>query len=682
MGELLGRFHPLIVHLPIGILIAGFLMELASRRPKWEYLQKSIPFVLLLAILFSILAWLTGWIMPKEGSFDERLIGLHFWTAVGTTVASVLTYFLSATKSKRFSKFYFPVFCLTMILLTVTGHYGGSLTHGEDFLTKPLGEDSSIEITDVNSMLAFGGIIEPILKQKCYSCHNDGKKKGGLIMSTIEDLMKGGDEGPIIKAGDISNSSLIQRLHLPMEDDKHMPPSGKKQLSQNEVALLEWWIGEGANFEKPVGELQQTEKITQILKGYEQSESRIDTKGLKVIEESQLAKFAENGIKVFPLHADSPLALVSIARDSTLSSGKLKKLKSISENITELDLSFTNLDDGMMSHLQKYKNLQKLKIQNTKVSSKGIESLQELKHLRYLNLYGSDVDDEVLELLNNMKGLKEVFLWQTKITKEAANEFIEEHPRMKVSYEIDQSLFGDSKLKPPIIVADKDIFEDTIGVELSLNFKNIDIYYTLDGSIPDSTSQLYEGRFTIDRTSSIKAISMKSGWTSSDPSERVLIKAGHIVASASLSQAPNKKYGAKGAKSLIDLEKGSTSFVDGKWLGYEGQNMIVTFDLGSTKTVSSVAVSALEDTGSYIFFPKGIELSSSMDGKNFELKKSISIPISDGPNPSALNSFLLEFDVHEARYIKTKVLGTLKNPKWHVAPGAKNWIFVDEILVN
>ena len=682
MGELLGRFHPLIVHLPIGILIVGFLMELASRRSNWEHLKKSIPFVLLMAVVFSVLAWLTGWIMPKEGSFDERLIGLHFWTAVGTSIASVLTYFLSVTKSKRFSKFYFPVFCLTMILLTVTGHYGGSLTHGEDFLTKPLGEDSSIEITDVNSMLAFGGIIEPILKQKCYSCHNVGKKKGGLVMSNVEALLKGGDEGPIIKAGDVTASSLIQRLHLPMDDDKHMPPSGKKQLSQNEISLLEWWIAQGASFEKLVGEIDQPENIPSILKTYETSESEIDTKSLKNIDEDQLTKFGENGIRVYLQHADSPLALVNMARDSSLSSSKLKKLKSIANNIVELDLSYSKLDDGMMSQLSRFRNLQKLKIQNTKVGSKGIEALQELKHLRYLNLYGSDVNDEVLEILDKMKGLKEVFLWQTKITKEAASKFIEEHPRMMVSYEIDQSLFGDAKLKPPIIVADKDIFEDTIGVELNLNFKNIDIYYTLDGSIPDSTSQLYQGKFTIDKTSSIKAISMKSGWTSSDPSERVLIKAGHIVASASLSQAPNKKYKAKGAKSLIDFEKGSTSFVDGKWLGYEGQNMIATFDLGSTKTVSSVAVSALEDTGSYIFFPKGIELSSSMDGKNFTLKKSISIPIADGPNPSALKSFLLECDVHEARYIRTKVLGTLKNPEWHAAPAAKNWIFVDEILVN
>jgi len=682
IGELLGRFHPLIVHLPIGILIGAFLMELASKRSKWDHLKKSVPFVLQLAVLFSILAWFTGWIMPKEGEFDERLIGLHFWTAVATTVGCLLTYLLAITKSKSYSKFYFPVFCVTMILLTVTGHFGGSLTHGEDYLTKPLVEKSESKVTDVNTMMAFGGIVEPILKQKCYSCHNEGKKKGGLVMSTAEALMKGGDEGVIIKPGSDSESPLIQRLHLPIEDDKHMPPSGKKQLSQNEISLLEWWIAEGASFDKSVGELNKSDKIAAILKGYEQSESQINTKGIKKIGKDQLAGFARNGIEVSPLHADSPLAFVSMARDSMLSSGKIKKLKSISDNIIELDLSFTNVDDEMMSQLSRLKNLQKLKIQQTDVSAKGIEYLEGLNHLSYLNLYGTKVNDEVFASLDKIKTLKEVFLWDTDVSKEALKSFIESHPLMKVSYGIDPSIFGDAKLKPPVIIVERDIFEDTIGVSLSLNFKNTNIYYTMDGSVPDSTSNLYAGRFVIDKTASIKAISMKDGWGVSDPSEKLLIKVGHTISSAKLKEQPNKKYRAGGAKSLIDYEKGSSSFAEGKWLGFEGKNMIADFDLGSMKSVSNLVVSCLEDTGSYIFFPKGIEVSTSKDGKNFETQKRLSIPISQGPNSSELKSFLLEFDTLEARYIRTTILGTLKNPEWHAAPGAKNWIFVDEVMIN
>jgi len=114
MGEIIGRFHPLIVHLPIGMLILAFIIELASR--KQHHLRYVMPFVLRVTIFFSVLAWFTGWIMPKEGEFDERLVSLHFWFALAVTLVTMLLYYLNQR------------------------------------------------------------------------CHNAGKKKGGLIMSTLEGL--------------------------------------------------------------------------------------------------------------------------------------------------------------------------------------------------------------------------------------------------------------------------------------------------------------------------------------------------------------------------------------------------------------------------------------------------------------------------------------------------------------
>ena len=327
MAELIGRFHPLLVHLPIGIIILGFLMELASRTQKWKHLKKAIPFVLQMAVLFSILAWFTGWIMPKEGAFEENLIGLHFWFAVAMSVVTLITYLLSLTKNAKYQKLYFPSFCLTIILLSLTGHFGGSLTHGEDYLTSSMVKEPGIHITDVNSMGAFEEIIKPILKQKCFSCHNEGKKKGGLVMSTVEGLKIGGKEGPIFVSGDKNASSIIQRLHLPIEEKEHMPPSGKRQLSNNEIKLLEWWIESGADFEKKVDEIDQDEGVSEILKAYEQADSRINTKGLPVVPQNQLTNFANQGIKVYPLSEGNPLVMVNLSRDSNLSVRKLKETK-------------------------------------------------------------------------------------------------------------------------------------------------------------------------------------------------------------------------------------------------------------------------------------------------------------------------------------------------------------------
>jgi len=682
MGEFIGRFHPLIVHLPVGILIGAFIMELASRRSNLAYLKKSIPFVLSIAIASALVALFTGWIMPKEGEFSERLISLHLWFGVGTTFCSILVFYLCITKNEGLKRFYFPLFSLTMILLTITGHYGGSLTHGEGHLTQPIGESDRPIVTDVNTLIAYPDLIQPLLKSKCFNCHNEGKKKGGLDLSSIDMLMKGGDEGAALVAGSIKESPIIQRLHLPLEDEEHMPPEGKKQFSDNEIALLEWWVAEGASFDKPVGAINQSEEITKILKGYEQSTASINLKGLKPVTPKQLAKLTNAGIQVIPHDDESPLVNVSFNRDTLITKGKLKKLKNISKNISELDLSYTNLDNGMMSVLSSFKNLQKLKIQNTQVSSKGLEHLDKLPQLTYLNLYNTQVDDIGFESLEKLKTLGELFLWKTDVTDAKVENYIAAHPLVKVSYKIDPMIFGDARLKPPIITVDSDLFADTMSVTMSLNFKDVKVYYTLDGTLPDSTSIVYDSTFVIRKTSIINAVSAKEGWTTSEPVEKVLTKVGYKIANAQVKNAPSEKYAAAGARSLIDFTKGNSNFVEGNWLGYEGEDLYATLDLGLVEPVSNVVVSALEATSSYIFFPKGIEVSTSAEGKNYSLAKKINIPIATGPEPPALRSFLLDFDSRDARFIKVKISGTLKNPKWHAAPGAKNWLFVDEILVN
>ncbi len=682
MGEIIGRFHPLIVHLPIGMLILAFLVELASRKLKYAHLQYALPFILQITIASSVLAWFTGWIMPKEGEFDERLIGLHFWFALAVTIGTILLYFLHRNKESKYGKYYFPMFVLNMILLTIAGHYGGSLTHGEDYLTKAKESKQETKVSDVNSLIVYSDIVEPILKKRCYSCHNEGKKKGGLIMNTIAALEKGGDEGAILIKGNAQGSPLISRLHLPLEDEKHMPPKGKKGPNANEIKLLEWWIEKGASFTSSVGQTEKTDDITRILKGYETSVSQLDAAGLNNIDPKTLSKFSDAGITVIPESAESPFAFASFNRDQTLKKSKISKLKNIAKNITELDLSFTNIDDGMMSALSSFKNLQKLKIQNTNISAKGLKHLEKLEHLKSLNLYGTKINDDAFESLKKMTSLSSLYIWQTEVSDEALQKFKLEKPLIEVSHNIDTSIFGDARLKPPIIAAETDIFSDTLRVSLSLNFKNVDVHYTTDGTTPDSTSQKYELPFLIDKTSNIKAVSIKQAWKTSDIAEAVYTKVGHKIASVRLKKQPSDKYKANGAKSLIDFEKGSDSFVDGKWLGYEGENMVATFDLGEIKSVSNVVVGAMENTGSYIFYPKGINLSTSADGKTYTQTKQLNIPITKGPEEPSIKSFLLEFEETDARYLQLTVLGTLKNPAWHAAPGARNWIFIDEVLVN
>ncbi len=96
----------------------------------------------------------------------------------------------------------------SLVLVMITGHLGGSLTHGSDYLTKPLknifSDDSDATtsaikpIANVQEAVAYSDVVKPILETKCYSCHGANKQKGGLRMDDSLKLMKGGKDGKVI----------------------------------------------------------------------------------------------------------------------------------------------------------------------------------------------------------------------------------------------------------------------------------------------------------------------------------------------------------------------------------------------------------------------------------------------------------------------------------------------------
>ncbi len=161
-----------------------------------------------------------------------------------------------------------------LVLIFITGHLGGSLTHGSDYLTKPLGnifgKDSTVNgiikpIPDVQQAFVYGDVITPILQTKCYSCHGVNKQKGKLRMDDAAMLVKGGKDGKVIEPGNADSSELIKRLLLPVDNEDHMPPKEKPQPSESQIVLLKWWISQGASFVKKVKEVDQPDKIKPLL---------------------------------------------------------------------------------------------------------------------------------------------------------------------------------------------------------------------------------------------------------------------------------------------------------------------------------------------------------------------------------------------------------------------------------
>lgn len=144
MLEFIGRFHPVLVHLPIGILLLAFLFEVLGRRERWTTLQPAVPFILMLGAVAAGFSCITGWLLSRSGEYESDLVNRHQWLGIGVAIISFSAYWL---KIKRFSKAYTLASLLLMPGILLTGHWGMSLTHGESYLTTSGIEETEEEET-------------------------------------------------------------------------------------------------------------------------------------------------------------------------------------------------------------------------------------------------------------------------------------------------------------------------------------------------------------------------------------------------------------------------------------------------------------------------------------------------------------------------------------------------------
>ncbi|MBB5287402.1 putative membrane protein/mono/diheme cytochrome c family protein [Rhabdobacter roseus] len=259
LWQFLGRLHPLIVHFPVGLLCVALLLEVLGWRRPYNELRSGITALLWIGAISSVVAVVFGLLLVNVEDYSGELVTLHQWAGIATMVLSIVT--LGVLRTGR-QAWYRASLVLTVVGVSVAGHYGALLTHGEDYLSSVLpGENSTPESDFGETHFTFASnanqpLTEPqvaqlnlevrsILAHNCYSCHSATKTKGELRLDQKELLMKGGENGPVLVTGRPEKSELIRRVKLPAGHKEAMPTKGKR-LTEKEVALLEFWIKQGA----------------------------------------------------------------------------------------------------------------------------------------------------------------------------------------------------------------------------------------------------------------------------------------------------------------------------------------------------------------------------------------------------------------------------------------------------
>lgn len=426
----LGRFHPLVVHLPIGFLLLAILLEWFESFRKTGTKSYLIPIAWLLGGISAAVAAFSGWWLGETGLYKEDNLFVHRWLGIAVVVVAFVGWWLKRNREIYSKLIQNSVNILLLGMLFIEGHKGGNLTHGDEYLTEYAPEpiksilgvskdvDSLPSLGTPDSVVVYRDLIHPILESKCIACHNDEVKRGGLNMSHPDSLQLGGDDGPVIAGRNAEDSELFRRITLPQKSIKFMPPTADA-LTYDEIKTVEWWIQQGASFEDKVTALEIVEEMKPVLlRRYgldTEPKPWYETVKLAPLDSTQIINLAKSGFTVKPLSAHNPLLDVKYSGNG-LTKEQLQELEKVKDYITWLSLAHSNVQDDWLPILSRLSNLTRLQLEKTSISDKGIPALSALEHLEALNLYGTNVTDACLQDIQKMTGLKRVYLWKTKVS--------------------------------------------------------------------------------------------------------------------------------------------------------------------------------------------------------------------------------------------------------------------------
>ncbi len=671
----LGNFHPVVLHLPIGAFLFTFLLFLSQRFLKSNF-DPAIRLGLLFSFITSIITSIFGYILRLFGEYDVTLVDRHMWLALATTLMIGIVMYLHK-KQRSFNQI-LSCFILSTVFLTITGHNGGSLTHGKDYLKLPTIE-SKISVINYDSIHVFNQVISPILDSKCVKCHNTSKSKGSLMLSSVNKIQLGGERGQIIKSSSSINSRLYTYLNLPIDDKMHMPPDGNSQLNENEKELIRMWIDEGANFYS-YRKISNDNFSNEIINYLPKRSNYVDPPSKK-----NLIKLVEGNFRIERISFKSNLIDVKFT-GKTFKQKDFNSLAKVDENIQRLDFSGVNLSQISLNKLKSFENLNYLNLNNTSINSDDlIRFLPET--ITTLIISNNDLKINVFEYLISNPNIKRVFAYNTIDDKETVKQ-IANNSNNKIFFGISLEEFASNvPLRIPTIKFEsKTLFSDSLQIEIIKDISNPTYRYSLDGEEPDSLSLIYKNPITIKKSSKLKIKAFKKGSLPSPTKEINYLKVADKIYDLKLYSLPTDPY--SGNNYLTDNQLGTNNFSDGNWYGFlkstpnnssknSSGDLIAEFSI--SEKVNEIGISCLTAYEAYILYPTKIQLYDiSKNEEKIIYSKEIKQDYNNKYNSKNIFKIPVKSNVSKVRL---KVISNKKLPVGHPAEGEPAWLFVDEILL-
>jgi mono/diheme cytochrome c family protein len=672
-----GKMHPLVLHFPIvfGIAIVIYFLFF-QKKPLEENTEKLV--LVGNAFMASMVA-LLGLFLSKQDAYDTNTLNLHKWGGLSIALIGWLLIYIKniATNFKKIT-----ALCYLLVLLFFT-HQGALLTHGENALSIPRPEVKVAEEVKVvdSSLTVYEKAIAPILAQKCVSCHGPEKVKGQLQLQSPELILKGGKNGNILNGIQNEEALLLQRIHLPNADEKHMPPDGKLQLTLEELTLLNKWVKAGGNFTKKISELAKTDSLAILAMAY-----KAPTKGSgdKKNNAPDLKQYNSSYLTVNYLFNGSEDIEVNFFQGSFYKTEQLKNLEKIKDNIVSLNMQGMPITKEDLAIIIQFSRLKKLNLNYTNLQLADLQVLKNISGLTNLSICGIEVNQNSLKTLLEKAPFTEVHVWTNHSSEKEFQQLSASNKKVKI-------IIGDNldteiiKLTSPIIDQDSSIIANSLDVVVKHFLKGTVVRYTTDGTDPDSlSSPIYTKKLRFTKNTILKTKAFKPGWISSDMVQKTFYKSDIHPDTIYFVTNPDKKYPGSGAKTLIDYELGEKNFSNGKWLAYKDTTMKFVIGFKQVRPLQAAHFNAYIDNGSYIFPIISIMIEGSNDGKEFKKLNEARFPSLKETDVVRENkSFSCSIPAGSAyKYYRFTLLNIKKLPNWHPGKGTPGWIFVDELFLN